>query len=167
MNHWGSAEASSFCVSPNTFLLSILISGCTTTGPSPESPEFRNAVQSVIPPEKIVLARKGGWLPNQFGYNQIPITIFEPSPTIVPGVFAMTDKDVFFLVYHKDSSKFVKALNIGIDEINQALTDTFANSMRLVLVSNKRVNSFELAGSGGFIDKSITQEIAKRISEKK
>ena len=151
-----------------TFLLAFLISGCMTTGPSPESSEFHDAVQLVVPPEKIVFARSGGWLPNQFGYNQTPITIFEPSPTIVPGVFVMTDKDVFFLVYHKDSSKFMKALKIGIDEINQAVTDTLMNGMRLVLVSDKGVNSFELAKIGSaFLDKSLMTEIAKRISEKK
>ena len=147
------------------FLLGLLISGCSTYGPSPESPEFHDAVQSVVRPEEIVHARSGAWYPNQFGFNQSP---FARTPLGVPGVFVMTDKDIFFLTYHTDSSKFVTASKLGIEEINQAVTDTFGRAMRLVLVSDKGINSFELYQIDSiFLDRSLMTEVVKQILEKR
>jgi len=147
-------------------LLILLLGACATYGPSPDDAQFESAVAEVIPVEEIVIARKGEWYPNQFGFNQIQVTVFEPSSPVVTGVFVMTDDEVVFLVYHDDASKFVRAFSVGRDEIDQALTDSFGNSNRLVLMSNDRVNSFAVLkpNSSTFLDKELPEEIARELS---
>ena len=142
-------------------MISIFVmAGCASAFHGPiNSPEYSELIEEALPPEsgKVVMSDSGSWFPNTQGFNDIRSgrsSIF--SPTSIPGIIVITDKEILFQQWNKNENNYKIMLRISFVDIQSLSLDEWGINRRIVIQKRDyTLSSFDFTtGKGQIVSKS-------------